>query len=76
MASVDFGRHETYRDRRRKDGRDYLALFCLIYPIALIAAAFGRLIVLMGAERLEGPRGSIFAEARTTAASIIPFALR
>ena len=76
MASVDIGRQESYRDRRRGEGREYMALLCLTYPLFLFVAAAGRVFGTAGGQPAEGKRGSIFSEARRTAASIIPFALR
>lgn len=76
MASVDLDRHQTWRDRRRSERREYLAIFCLVYPPFLLAALVARAAAALAGRGGARPRRSIFAEARSAAASAIPFAFR
>lgn len=74
MASMDMGHRPTSEQRRRADDRAYRLIFCLVYPLFLAVAVLSR---LAPASRPGGPaRRSVFAEARTAAASSIPFAFR
>lgn len=76
MASLDMARYEAYRDRRRKEERLSMLLLCVNFPLFLMAALVMRLVGLTGGGRTAGPRRSIFAEARSAAASAIPFVFR
>jgi nitrate reductase NapE component len=76
MASLDMGRHRSYRERRRSERREYLALVCVIYPFCLAAAVAGRLGSLATGRRGAAHRRSVFGEALGAATSTIPFAFR
>ncbi|MFN4271894.1 MAG: hypothetical protein ACK4F5_03725 [Aliihoeflea sp.] len=73
MAIAEFDRRESYTSRRRADRREYWLLFCVAYPLLLVAVIVGR---LFGAGGRTAERRSVFAEARVAAASCIPFVFR
>ncbi len=78
MAIADIDRHRSYRDRQRADLREYWLIFCLAYPLLLVAAVIGRIGAAFGHHDRppESHPRSVFAEAREAAAACIPFALR
>lgn len=78
MSVLNLDRISTYRSRRKADSREYWFIFCLLYPFLLVAALIARIASLAHGERLAAGETSrsIFAEARTAAASAIPFAFK
>jgi hypothetical protein len=72
MAIVEMDKHAVHTSRRRADKREYALIFALLYLPFLAATIMSRLL----AGRPEGPRRSVFAEARAAAASALPFAFR
>ncbi|MBL8581987.1 MAG: hypothetical protein JNL61_07155 [Rhizobiaceae bacterium] len=77
MTSIDAGKTDLSRDRRRSDLRAVRLLFCCAYPFCLAIAIFERFVRKPRGEIASyRPTRSVFAEARASAASIIPFAFR
>ncbi|MGF7162927.1 hypothetical protein FHS85_004585 [Rhodoligotrophos appendicifer] len=75
MASTDSQKHHYTDARHRGERREAMYIFCLLYPFCLVASIGGRLFRRRGPAALQpwAARPSIFKEAKTAAASCIPF---
>jgi hypothetical protein len=76
MAIIDDGRQDSYFSRHRSERRQAALLFALAYPPCLAAALLKRLGMPGGRAAGHPARQSVLAEAKATAASVIPFAFR
>jgi hypothetical protein len=77
MASIEVGKSFSPGQRERSDLRAARLLFCAAYPFCLAMAVGQRLTAKARMQSRSGTsRRSVFGEARASAASIIPFALR
>jgi len=61
---------------RRQEAREFRLLYWVCFVIFLVVAAFARVLPGRRASdtRLAGVRRSVFAEARASASTLIPFA--
>ena len=66
---------EAPRAIRRKDERLFRLLMCVSLPLCLVGATVTRLLPWLDSREDTGPRGSILAEAVSSARSAIAIAL-
>jgi len=62
---------------RRQEAREFRLLYWLCFAVFLVVAVFGRLLPGRRGEsdnELAGVRRSVFAQARASAGTLIPFA--
>jgi hypothetical protein len=76
MAIIDDGRADSTFSRHRTERREAALLFALAYPPCLAAALLKRLGGHGSRAAGQPGRQSVLAEAKATAASVIPFAFR
>ena len=78
MASTDFDSAAACRERYRCDLRQARLLFGVAYPFCLAFSVGRRLVPRAGegSDTKPGRRQSVFREAKSAAASIVPFAFR
>ena len=66
--------HGPVHRRHRAERREYILMFCLVYPLSLAAVTLKRLAHLGRHPASGEPKRSIFGEARVAVAACIPFA--
>ncbi len=62
---------------KRQEAREFHLLYWVCFAVFLVGAAFARLMPWRGSKSdygLAGVRRSVFAEARASASTLIPFA--